>query len=213
MAYSVSKLATLTKQVPPSGMRLSRIIVKESAKTPNLQESVGLFVPLMSNSVVQAAMNSDTILDGIRGYLEGIQNQCIRASIVAGKPVDDSVLCLDSIAEWIISNEETSIRLSEESVGRWFDTVALTHIQSQLMIQRNLNVEQSLEIAKNYRKHYCNAAKKASTFAWATADLKAKVVATATYVADKLNEDDVFGMKVLSKLAEFEIASNSTDGL
>ena len=209
--YAFSPLATVAKTVPPQGTRLARVIVKDAAKTARLTGSFGAFVPVMSNSVVQTAITNDSVLDGVRGYLEGIQNQVIRGLIDSGKPISDEAIGIEAIGEWIGANEESSIRLSAESVGKWFDDVACAHIQSMILIQRGLTVEQSIEIAKNYRVHYLNAAKK--DYSFANLELERKVKATVEYVAEKLMEEDTFGMKVLTKLAGFKVASNDTEGL
>jgi hypothetical protein len=206
--YSVTKLSAVAKVVPPSGTRLARIIVKESAKTQNLPESLGVFVPLMSNSVVQTALTNDAILEGVRSYLESIQNAVIRATIDSGKSVTDESLHLDSLADWIAANEESSIRLSGDSVGKWFDDVAQSHIQSMILIQRGLKPEDALAIAKNYRTLYQLAAKKDGSFP--SDDVMAKVKATIAYVADKLSDDDSLGMKILTKLAGMKVATIDT---
>jgi uncharacterized protein YqgV (UPF0045/DUF77 family) len=205
MTASISfvPLKSLSKNVP-AGFRACRIIVKESGIVGSLKESMGGFIPSISNATVQAVLNNDTGADYLRACVEGIQDKVIRAALVKGGAVNEPTL--DELFSYIEANEEGSVRLSKDSIGQWFDNVVLVKIQNLLMVSRNLDTETALGIAKNYKQFFVMAAEKSPSYP--TSDVESKVKSVVGKVIDSMNEEEMtpFAEKIFGKLASATVA-------
>ena len=118
LGYTASKLEDMAKKEVPAGMRLARIIRKSTKETPNAV-SQAVFVPAPLDA--QDWMLNNTICEAVQNYLQGLQNQAIRAVLDSGRNIlTDADIAPAAVAEWLEQNDETLGRLSKESIAAWY---------------------------------------------------------------------------------------------
>lgn len=129
IVYSINDLSILAKKAIPEGMRLARVIYKQTAEEKKAgkasKDSQGCFVPsLRWNEVVTQLSGNDTLQDAVLNMLEGYQDKIIRKVTDNGRSPIDADININAIVTFIEEEQEASGegRLTKEKVEQWFDT-------------------------------------------------------------------------------------------
>lgn len=118
LGYTANKLETVVKQDVPAGMRLSRIIRKNTKENPNAV-SQGVHVPAPID--VAAWMQNQVITEAVQNYMQGLQDKVIRQVLDSGRNIlTDADISCEAVAEWLESNDETLGRLSKDAIEAWY---------------------------------------------------------------------------------------------
>ena len=160
LGYTVLNLDIAAKQDVAAGMRLVRLIRKNTKETPNAV-STGVQIPSVLD--LEACMQNDTMKEFIVRAIQGVQNDCIRAVNDGGRNIiTDSDFSLDAMVSFLESNDETLGRISKESIGEWFDsemadTLTLTFADKLGISDTPTDAETAKlsQLNKQYRDCFC----------------------------------------------------------
>lgn len=119
LGYTASKLDEMSKKEIPAGMRLARIIRKNTKETPNAV-SQAVFVPVASP--LADWIGNAVIEEYLLNQIQGVQDKCIRAVLDNNRNIiTDADISLDAVVTYLESNDESLGRLSKDSIGEWYD--------------------------------------------------------------------------------------------
>lgn len=128
-SFLVSDLSILAKKAVPKGMRLARIIYKQTAEEKKAgkasKESQACFVPAMRwNEIVTQLSSNDTLQDAVLNMLEGYQDKIIRKVTDSGRSPCEADLCVNALITYIKEEQEQTGtgRLTKERIVEWFDS-------------------------------------------------------------------------------------------
>ena len=118
--YNVESLKTIAKKEVPAANRLARIIFKKDRKTGVEKDSKGLWVPAITDNMVQVVASHETGAEYLRNVIAGVQDALIRKLIENGKlVVSRDEIDVDRIIAAMAAVNETE-RFSKESIKLWF---------------------------------------------------------------------------------------------
>ena len=119
MTYQIESLKKLSKLELSNGDRLARIIKK--GEKSRLAESVGVVLPQVHISLLNALMSYEVGQEYLRGCVESVQDAIIRKLAEAGKMAlfDDQIGIATILDAMRASNE--SQRFSKEAIKVWFE--------------------------------------------------------------------------------------------
>jgi len=149
MAYQIETLKKLVKSDVPANMRLARLVAK--GKNKKLDESMGVFIPALSNAAVQLVTMDSIGIEWVRGKLETLQESLIKKQAESGKlAVFDSVFDTEAMLA-AMKAENSTARFSKESIAAWFDANLREIITARIKEKMpNLNESNVSRMVENY---------------------------------------------------------------
>ena len=118
--YNVESLKVIAKKDVPASNRLARIIFKKDRKTGVEKDSKGLWVPAITDNLVQVVASHETGAEYLRNVIAGVQDGIIRKLIENGKlTISSDEIDVDHIIAAMAAANETE-RFSKESIKLWF---------------------------------------------------------------------------------------------
>ena len=151
--FQLDLLATRTKQEVPTGFRLARVIHKGKDKA-----SQACFVPDVSEAKVQAFMAIPAGMIYLQEMIQELENKAIRIVADSGRSPCEDDLKLECLAA-IASAVSVSIRLSGESITKWFNESGALRLQNAF-VARGVEIEQAKAVASNYLPLFVKLAEK-----------------------------------------------------
>ena len=118
--YNIESLKIIAKKEVPAANRLARIVLKKDRKTGVEKDSKGVWVPAVTDNMVQVVASHETGAEYLRNVIAGVQDALIRRLIEQGKLVVSSdEISIESIIAAMAAANETE-RFSKESIKSWF---------------------------------------------------------------------------------------------
>lgn len=117
-AYGVRKLEEFKDVDLASDQYLCRKIEKGTGL-----DSLGVIIPAVSDEVFVASLDNDTLLAGMREWLQEQIENVVKTRIAAGAAtIIDADLGIEKVAEYLQAQEVKKGRVSKEKIAAWFDS-------------------------------------------------------------------------------------------
>jgi hypothetical protein len=202
--YIPTLLKTIAKPKGDS-VRVARIVYKQTkeqkAQGIEAQDSLGVVIPMLTRNAFDVVAATEEGQAYFFASLKEIQNACIREAYESGATITDETFSPKAMIEWLASNVEESVRLSEKSVSQWFDGTAAPIIAASLVAQRGMEEGLAWNVTRNYKKEFMLALVKDATFA--SESVASKVKAMAELISE--HSDAAITAKIVARIQKMDV--------